>query len=133
MVLFGIESANQTTLNRIQKGIYAKDIIPTIKAAADAGLEPHIAVMFGQPGESEAEELETLNLVHFLLRKGYAKTAQASIFKVHEFKGVDRGFKNRIYEAAFYPEFWINKLKDIREWADVKYLFRGIRKGLIRD
>ena len=133
MVLFGIESANQSTLDRIGKGINAKDIIPTIRRAAEAGLENHVAVMFGQPGEGVAEEQATLELVHFLLRKGWAKTAQASIFRVHGWTGVDRGNVKRIYDVAKYPEFWIRKLGDLRDWHDFIYLMKGVRKGLVHD
>jgi radical SAM superfamily enzyme YgiQ (UPF0313 family) len=133
MLLYGIESANQSTLNRIQKGTNAKDIIPTLKAASMAGLEPHVAVMFGQAGEGKKEELETLRLVHYLLRKGYAKTAQASVCRIDGQEPKDTGMVGRIYEAGFYPDFWFNKAKDLRTFADWRYLLKSIRKGIIRD
>ena len=133
MVLFGIESANQTTLNRINKGVNANDIIPTIKRAAIAGLEPHIAIMFGYPWENEAQEHKTIELVHYLLRKGYAKTAQASVYKTSFEKGIDRGTTRKIYDVAKYPDFWINKMKDIKNLEDFIYLLKSIKKGILRD
>jgi radical SAM superfamily enzyme YgiQ (UPF0313 family) len=133
MVLFGIESANQTTLNRINKGVNANDIIPTIKRAANAGLEPHIAIMCGFPWENEAQEHKTIELVHYLLRKGYAKTAQASVYKTSFEKGIDRGTTRKIYDVAKYPEFWINKMKDIKNLEDFIYLLKSIKKGILRD
>ena len=133
MLLYGIESASQVTLDRINKGVNANEVVPTLKRASEAGLEPHIATMYGLPGEGEKEELETIRLVHYLLRKGYAKTAQSSVYTFNGKRGTDRGTKNKIYEVAWFPDFWLTKLRDIHNWEDVKYLFKAIRKGIIHD
>jgi len=132
MLLFGLESANQHTLDRINKGVKVEDYKYIIKAAK-AGLEPHIAVMFGYPWETDKEALNTLKLVHFLLRKGYAKTAQSSFYTPNEGEcgnGRQKVFLNKIYDVAYSPEFWLNKLKDIRDVNDLKYLWRQIKVGL---
>ena len=73
MVLFGVESSNQETLDKINKGVKVEDIIPTLKKASEAGLEPHICVIFGHPNETDKDALNTVALTHYLLRKGYAK------------------------------------------------------------
>lgn len=130
MLLYGVESINQKTLNRLNKRTFANDTLSDLRSASKAGLEPHIAVMFGFPWESSHEELETLKFVHHCLRKGYAKTAQASLYAVEGEANIDRGNVAKIYNAAYHPEFWINKLKDIREWEDVRYMFRGIKDAL---
>ena len=131
MVLFGIESANQNTLDRLKKGIYAYDIIKTIREASRAGLEPHIAVMFGYSWETEEEEHRTLDLVHYLLKSGFAKTAQASTYSPTSSKPDSiHPFTRRIYDVAWSPEFWINKAKDIKNWRDFVYLLKGIKKGI---
>lgn len=132
MVLFGVESHNQKTLDKIKKGIKADEIIPTIRRASEAGLEPHIAVMLGYPWEGEYEELKTLDMVKELLRKGYAKTAQASIYSVSGQHSIDRGFTKKIYEAAYYPDFWFHQIKDIKSFNDAKYLLRKIKAGIWR-
>ncbi len=133
MLLFGIESANQKTLDIINKGVKYEDI-KYIKKAAEAGLEPHIAVMFGYPWETDEDAERTLRLTHYLLRKGYAKTAQASLYSVN---GCDNNpqhkrFVNRIYNAAYSLEFWFNKIRDIHNVDDLKYLWRAIKKGVQR-
>jgi hypothetical protein len=90
--------------------------------------------MFGFPWETQAEELNTLNLVRYLLRKGYAKTAQASTYSESSTQPtVVHNLVKHIYDVAWSPEFWINKLKDIHDWADVLYLIKGIRKGIVHD
>jgi len=129
MLLFGIESANQDTLDRIQKGVKVEDIIPTIKKASECGLEPHIAVMFGYPWETDQDAIRTLKLVHYLLRKGYARTAQASFFTQPGFEGNrdHRKYIRQIYRAGYDPRFWFSRIKTIRNAEDIKYLWKGIK------
>jgi len=131
MVLFGVESANQKTLDRIHKGVRVEDQEHII-SAAKAGLEPHIAVMFGYPWETDEDAKHTLNAVHYLLKNGYAKTCQASLYtpcggngKVEHRKYIDR-----IYDVALSPSFWINKIKNIKSKEDLGYFMRQIREGL---
>lgn len=133
MLLFGVESANQQTLDKIQKGVKVEDIIPTIKKASEAGLEPHVAVMFGYPWETDADAERTLRLVHYLLRKGYARTAQASFYvdKNTRSNPDHRRYVKRIYNAAFYPDFWFNQLKTIRNSVDINYIWKGIKSWLV--
>jgi anaerobic magnesium-protoporphyrin IX monomethyl ester cyclase len=133
MLLYGIESANQKTLDKINKGVRVEDIIPTLKRAAEAGLEPHVSCMFGLPNEGKEEELKTLNLVHELLKRGYAKTAQASIYSVQGEEKRESKNLNKIYNAAFSPMFWYHKLIDIKTSEDLIYLSKGIMKGIKRD
>lgn len=78
-LLFGLESANQYTLDKIGKDVKVEDILPSCKNAADAGLAPHITVMIGYPWETEEDIQRTLQLAKTLLIKGYAKTMQATI------------------------------------------------------
>ena len=132
MLLFGLESANQETLDRINKGVRVEDVKYIIKAAK-AGLEPHLSVMFGYPWETDRDAVNTLHLVRYLLRKGYAKTAQASLYNPGsgELGNIShRKYVKGIYKAGFYPEFWFNQIKDIRNKDDLKYLWRKIKAGL---
>jgi radical SAM superfamily enzyme YgiQ (UPF0313 family) len=62
MLLYGLESANQRTLDRINKGIDINNAIKELKIASKY-IEPHIAAMVGYPWETEEETLNTVNLV----------------------------------------------------------------------
>lgn len=130
-ILVGIESANQHTLDKIKKGQRAEDVVGIIKSMSDAGLEPHCTFMSSYPWETEEEEQNTINLCHYLLRKGYAKTAQASIYcKPREVPDANHIGHKRIpkyFEAYKHPEFWYHKITDIRKWEDFTYLLRGGR------
>jgi len=79
LLLFGLESANQKTLDRINKNVTAEQIIESCKLARAAGLFPHITIMFGYPWETYEDALKTLELGCWLLKKGYAYTMQATI------------------------------------------------------
>jgi radical SAM superfamily enzyme YgiQ (UPF0313 family) len=128
MLLFGIESASEFTLKTINKGTTPQDVKYIIKAER-AGLEPHIAVMFGYPWETDAEAIETLKLARWLLRKGYAKTAQASFYTPPNGLNNEnhRKYVRRIYGAGLYPDFWLNRLGKINNIDELKYLWKGIK------
>ena len=130
-ILVGVESANQATIDRIQKGQKANNVVANLKAMADAGLEPHITTMFGYEWETHEDAMRTVNLVHYLLKKGYAKTAQASVYSpprtAPDPNSPGHKYIPMIYEAYRSPQFWWQKLKDIRRWEDVTYLGRGAR------
>lgn len=79
LVLFGLESANQATLDRLCKGVEVGQILEGAKAASRAGLNVHVTVMFGYPWEGEAEIAKTVFLARTLLRKGYAYTLQVTM------------------------------------------------------
>lgn len=130
-ILVGIESANQETINKIKKGQRSLDIIPIMKSMAEAGLEPHSTWMTGFPWETQEDEEVTIALCHYLLRKGYSKTAQASVYSPPRTKpdinSPGHKYLPRFYDAYKHPEFWVNKVKDIKRWEDFTYLIRGGR------
>mgnify|MGYP001583304561 CR=1 FL=1 len=130
-ILVGIESANQETVNRIKKGQRSEDVIPIIKSMSDAGLEPHLTSMFGYEWESHEDAMKTVELVHYLLKKGYAKTAQASVYSPPRTKpdpaSPGHKYVPMIYDAYRSPQFWFHKLIDIKRLEDVTYLLRGAR------
>lgn len=79
LLLFGLESANQSTLDKINKNLKVERIIEDCKSATRAGLYPHITIMFGYPWEDYNGALKTLQLGRWLLKKGYAYTMQSTI------------------------------------------------------
>jgi len=78
-VLFGMESANQKTLDRIKKCEKIEDMIESCKLAKKAGLSPHITLMFGYPWENENMVRNSVDLGRKLLIKGWAHTLQATV------------------------------------------------------
>ncbi|MDD4894404.1 MAG: radical SAM protein, partial [Candidatus Omnitrophica bacterium] len=79
LLLFGFESANQKTLDRLNKNLKVEQVIEDCRLATKEGLYPHITIMFGYPWETYEDGLKTLELGKWLLRKGYAYTMQATM------------------------------------------------------
>lgn len=130
-ILVGVESASQKTIDRIQKGQHSEKVVENMKAMSDAGLKPHATFMTACPDETEDDCLNTVRLAHLLLKKGYAKTAQASVYSPPR-TAPDPNSKGHkyipmIYDAYRSPEFWMRKIQDIKRWEDITYMARGGR------
>ena len=78
-VLFGLESANQATLDRLNKGLKVEDILAGAREASRAGLAVHVTVMFGYPWEGPAEIGRTVELARELMIRGYAHSLQVTL------------------------------------------------------
>jgi len=78
-ILYGVESANQGTLDRVKKGTRAEDISNACRMAKTAGLDPHLTVMMGYPWETRIDAMRTVKLAQDIFRKGWADTLQATI------------------------------------------------------
>ena len=78
-VLFGLESANQSTLDKICKAEKIEDMVQSCKMAKKAGLSPHITLMFGYPWEDEKQVQNTVDLGRKILKKGWAHTLQGTV------------------------------------------------------
>jgi anaerobic magnesium-protoporphyrin IX monomethyl ester cyclase len=79
MLLFGVESGSQATLNRLNKGTAVDGIVNECRVSREEGLEPHITIMVGYPWETRQEALSTLDLAKMLMQKGWAVTLQSTI------------------------------------------------------
>ena len=78
-VLFGVESANQETLDRFCKCLKVEDVEKGAKWATEAGLDVHVTFMFGHAWEGPKEIANTVALARRLLAKGWAKTLQCTL------------------------------------------------------
>jgi radical SAM superfamily enzyme YgiQ (UPF0313 family) len=78
-ILYGMESGNQKTLDRLQKGTREEDAIKGPAMARRAGLDPHITIMLGYPWESYEDARRTIEIAKFAMKKGYYETIQATI------------------------------------------------------
>jgi radical SAM superfamily enzyme YgiQ (UPF0313 family) len=78
-ILYGMESGNQYTLDKLDKGLKVLEIEEGVRMAKKAGLEPHLTIMLGYPWETEDMANNTINLAKELFKKGYVDTMQATI------------------------------------------------------
>ena len=78
-VLFGVESANQQTLDRFRKNLKVEDVEKGAEWAHKAGLDVHLTFMFGHAWEGPAEIANTVVLARRLLANGWASTLQCTL------------------------------------------------------
>lgn len=130
-MLVGVESANQATIDKIHKGQESNKVIENMKAMNDAGLEVHLTSMFGYEWETHEDAMRTVHLIHYLLKKGYVKTAQASVYSPPRTTPNPNSHGHKyipmIYDAYRSPEFIYRKICDLKRWEDFTYLLRGAR------
>ena len=79
LVLFGVESANQYTLDRFVKALKVEDVEKGAEWAHKAGLDVHLTFMFGHAWEGPAEIANTVCLARKMLAKGWASTLQCTM------------------------------------------------------
>ncbi len=160
-VLFGLESANQTTLDNINKNLKVEEIEPNLKICKEAGLEPHITAMIGYPWETKEMAQKTVSLAKQLFKKGYVDTLQATIMvpypgtplykycqennllRFTDYSRFDqreqvmvsplsnedvKNMVQELYKSFMTPNFILKKILSVRNWEDVKFLFRAGQK-----
>jgi len=84
-LLYGLESVNQETVDKLNKGIKISEIEKELKMAKAANqkvgghLEPHVTCMVGFPWETKKEAEKTITMTKDLFAKGLIQTLQATI------------------------------------------------------
>lgn len=78
-ILFGMESANNETLKKINKGVTIEQIVAALKMAKNAGLTPHATIMFGYPWETYDMARKTVDLAKKLFNENIIDSLQATI------------------------------------------------------
>jgi radical SAM superfamily enzyme YgiQ (UPF0313 family) len=79
LLKFGLESANQSTLDKLDKGIKVQDIFDGCKMAKKAGLTVHLTMIVGYPWETKQDALKTFKLAKKLMQSGDADLLQATV------------------------------------------------------
>ncbi len=78
-ILYGMESGNQETLDKLDKGLKVHQIEDGVRMAKKGGLEPHLTIMLGYPWETEEMAKNTIAIAKRCFQKGYVDTMQATI------------------------------------------------------
>ena len=79
LLKFGLETANQKTLDRLNKGIKIEDITEGCKMAKKAGLTVHLTMIVGYPWETKEDALRTFELAKKLMQSGLADLLQSTV------------------------------------------------------
>ena len=78
-ILYGLESANQTTLDFVNKNEKTSYALKTLQMAKKSKLEPHVTAMIGYPHETLKQATKTLNLARYIFQNNLADSLQATI------------------------------------------------------
>ncbi|MHB8140337.1 MAG: B12-binding domain-containing radical SAM protein [Vulcanimicrobiaceae bacterium] len=78
-ILYGLESANQSTLKRLAKNMKTETIAEELSWSKGAGLAPHLTTMIGYPWESKQEAQNTIEFCKKMFRTGCVDTLQATV------------------------------------------------------
>jgi len=78
-VKMGLESANQATLDRLNKGTKVRQIVEESKMISDAGIDIQLTVMVGYPWETRDDAARTIDLARGLMEKGHAEMLQSTV------------------------------------------------------
>lgn len=133
-VLFGLESANQNTLDRIEKNLKVEEIELGLKICKEAGLEPHITAMIGYPWETKTEAKRTVDLARELFKKGYVDTLQATVLIPYPGTPLYKYCQeNNLLNFTDYDRFDQREqvMKSELTTEDVKELTQGLYKSFI--
>jgi len=79
LLKFGLESANQETLDLLNKGIKISDITEGCEMAKKTGLTVHLTMIVGYPWETKEDALNTFKLAKTLMQSGKADLLQATV------------------------------------------------------
>jgi radical SAM superfamily enzyme YgiQ (UPF0313 family) len=79
LLKFGLESANQETLDRLDKGIKVEAVIEGCKMAQKAGLTVHLTMIVGYPWETKEDAMRTFKLAKKLMQTGKADLLQSTV------------------------------------------------------
>lgn len=117
-ILWGFESANQDTLDRMNKGYSIGRVSHDLVLSRASGIWNHLTVMFGYPWETQSDELRTLKMVRWILLKDFAQSAQATILMPYP--------GTRLYKMA--EESGMLKHKDWDKWDMTESVFKETHK-----
>ncbi|MEM4125994.1 MAG: radical SAM protein, partial [Conexivisphaerales archaeon] len=78
-ILYGLESANQKTLNHLQKGTTNEEAWQACKWAKKYGMNPHLTIMMGYPWETYEDAKKTIEFTKKIFNAGFVETLQATI------------------------------------------------------
>ena len=79
LLKLGLESANQATLDRIDKNTRVDQISNACRILKEAGLEVHLTTMVGYPWETRADAMRTHDMLKRLMESGHADVFQSTI------------------------------------------------------
>jgi anaerobic magnesium-protoporphyrin IX monomethyl ester cyclase len=103
----GLESANQKTLDRLNKGVTVEQIIEESRMIAEARLDIQLTIMVGYPWETHDDVQRTIDLARRLMADGHAEMLQATVVVPYPGTPLYRqALENGWFKDGFDPTDW---------------------------
>ncbi len=133
-LLYGLESANQVTLNKINKNLNFSQIEKTLRLAKKYHIDNHLTVMIGYPWETETDAQKTINLAKHYFHLGLADSIQATI--IIPYPGTPlftQAKKENWLKTTNWDKYDMSQsvLKSPIDSNKQKFLVKSIYKGII--
>ena len=139
-LLYGLESANQDTIDKLNKGIVVDEIAKELEIAKQANreasghLEPHVTCMVGYPWEDKVQAQKTISMTKSLFAKGLIDTLQATIVIPYPGTGLFKECeKNNWLKTKDWDQYDMSKpvMKTPMKDDEVKDLTQGLYKSFM--
>lgn len=133
-LLYGLESANQNTLDKINKNLKLNQIETTLKLAKKYHIDNHLTAMIGYPWETKKDAQNTINLAKYFFKKGIADSIQATIIMPYPGTPLfSQAKKNNWLTTTDWNKYDMSQtiLKSSINSIDQKELVKSIYKGII--
>ena len=125
ILTIGAQSGNDRVLEKIHRGHSAEDVYNAVNNAINAGFSVNVDFIFGLPGETALEQLDTIKLMEKLISLGERKNLEVKIHS-HYFiplKGTPFANENATKLSRNLTQF-IGKLYNLRnifgKWYEQK-------------
>jgi len=130
-ILYGIESANQRTLDILNKGTLVQQQWDSVRWASEAGLEPHATCMVGYPWETFDEARRTVDYTRETFERGWINTLQGTIVMPYPGTQLYAQARERNWLRFDGPENWARY--DMREPVLKSPISRSEIMGLVQS
>jgi len=159
-IFYGVESLIQKNLDVLKKGLSVNQIYDTIKLTGEEGIESEVSIMFGLPGETYTDCLETIKRLKklnpdyakfsYLAPAGQLLNTITNYGRIVSTDLLDYGFDSKVVFVpdtikkeqlqtilpkayrSFYlrPSYIFRQISKIRHFEDAKRAFKGLRAVL---
>ena len=129
-LLFGIESGSQRVLDAMKKGTTIAGIERAIGLARASGIETHGTFIFGTPGETYADGLETIRFAKELGLDYAAFGGMAPLPGTELYESVGAGVRDALEEQTLFTSSYVPPSMTADELDDL--MTRGYREFYLR-
>ena len=122
IIFYGLECANNKILEKMHKGITVEETVEAIRKTKEAGMFPMVSIMFGQPGETLEDFVNSIKVALMTSDSTMPYPNIASVMPLLTFPGTDiyrHALENGYIkdEDDYYEQFFGNRLINYTKYS----------------